>query len=261
MFNTKRFLCVCLIAVYTIVIAMNAQAQQTIPVGPDSIRMVLIPGGVFLMGDSSRSDHGPVHEVRVDSFLMSEHEVTNREYWEFCKATERILPEFWDVDKYHGGPEYLDYPVVGVNWYDAQDFAAWIGCRLPTEAEWEFAARGGTTDKLYAITDTLSHSAANYKSEGTMPVGSYAPNPYGLYDMTGNVNEWVSDYFSDDYYAYSEHDNPPGPEQGKFRIFRGGGWHSGPTCCRVYYRNGLPSNFKDINLGIRCVKDRAIYDE
>ncbi len=220
--------------------------------------MALIPGGEFIMGFAGEGDHSPQHAVRVDTFWIDTHEVTNAEYYTFCVETERKLPEFWGTDTFRSGPGYPDHPVTGVSWYDAHDYAEWCGKRLPTEAEWEYAARGGLVGNSYPNADTLKPEDANYtKSEqgGTLPVGSYPANGYGLYDMAGNVVEWVGDWYQEDYYGASPVQNPEGPEKGKFRVIRGGGWHSGPGCVRVYFRNGLPANWLDFNVGFRCARD------
>jgi formylglycine-generating enzyme required for sulfatase activity len=220
--------------------------------------MLLIPGGEFEMGDDSRADRRPVHVVRVDSFYMDAREVTNAEYLAFCEETDRGLPEFWGLDRYRSGPDFPDHPVVGVSWYDATAYAEWCGKRLPTEAEWEYAARGGLAGEPYPHGDTLEPANGNYsKSElgGPASVGSYSPNGYGLYDMLGNVCEWVYDRFDRDYYSVSPAENPTGPEEGTHRVIRGGGWHTGPGCMGVYHRNALPGNWLDINVGFRCARD------
>jgi sulfatase modifying factor 1 len=146
-----------------------------------------------------------------------------------------------------------------VSWGDAQEYAEWCGKRLPTEAEWEYAGRGGLIGMNYPNGDTIDSTAANYfikdAVKGTVPVGSYPPNGFGLYDMAGNVVEWVSDYYDWDYYGVSPYENPQGPEKGKFRVIRGGGWHSGPYCNRVHFRSGLRGNWVDFNVGFRCVKN------
>jgi len=113
--------------------------------------MVLVPGGEFMMGKNTNNgaDFNPAHKVRVDSFYMDSHEVTNGEYLEFCKHAGHKLPEFWNVDLFHCGEKYLDFPVVGVNWFDAVKYAKWAGKRLPSEAEWEYAARGALIDKEF----------------------------------------------------------------------------------------------------------------
>jgi sulfatase modifying factor 1 len=221
--------------------------------------LVLIPGGEFEMGDESKYDGRPVHRVHVDSFYIDAREVTNAEYLAFCEATGRSLPEFWGVERFRSGPDFPDHPVVGVSWYDAAAYAEWRGKRLPTEAEWEYAARGGLVGEPYPHGGTLSPEDGNYsKSElgGPVPVGSYPPNGYGLYDMLGNVCEWVHDRYHPDYYAVSPADNPAGPEEGDLRVIRGGGWHTGPACTFVFHRNALRGNWLDFNVGFRCARDQ-----
>lgn len=220
--------------------------------------MVLIPGGEFLMGSAGEGDHSPVHTVRIDSFYIDRLEVTNADYHAFCLETGRGLPEFWGMDSFRSGPAYPDHPVVGVSWFGAAAYAEWAGKRLPTEAEWEYAARGGLSGAAYPNGDELDPSDANYtKSErgGPVAVGSYPPNGFGLHDVAGNVVEWVADWYSPDYYAVSPGANPAGPDDGKFRVIRGGGWHSGPGCNRVFFRNALPPNWLDMNVGFRCAMD------
>jgi iron(II)-dependent oxidoreductase len=235
------------------------QGNDLTDVGQIPDNMILIPAGEFVMGAEDEGDASPPHTVYIDSFYIDKYEVTNAEYEKFCDETETDLPEFWGMDEYHCGEDFLDYPVVGVNWYSASAYAKWCGKRLPTEAEWEYAARGGLVGKNYPFGDEIDTTLANYtfkgNRKGTMPVGSYQPNGYGLYDMSGNVNEWVSDYYNMDYYTTSPDSNPTGPEEGKHRMFRGGGWHTGPYCNRVFFRNALPPNWVDFNVGFRCVKD------
>ena len=220
--------------------------------------IVLIPGGAFLMGADSEGDHSPVHAVRLDPFYMDRYEVTNAQYLRFCQATGHRLPEFWGRSGFRCGPDYPNHPVVGVSWWDALDYAAWCGKRLPTEAEWECAARGGLAGKDFPNGNSLQPSEGNYNKSGKagpIAVGSYRPNGFGLHDMQGNVVEWVADFYEAAYYASSPGANPQGPERGRFRVIRGGGWHSGASCNKVYYRNALPPNWVDFNVGFRCVKD------
>lgn len=227
----------------------------------EPIRMndpVFIPGGEFLMGSDSGGDSSPLHTVRVNPFQMDRYEVTNAQYLAFCEITERKLPEFWGMETYRSGPAWPNHPVVGVSWYDARDYASWAGKRLATEAEWEYAARGGLVGKKYPHGNRLLPAYGNYsRSElgGPVEVGSYPANGYGLYDMMGNVLEWVHDRYSSDYYSRSLVENPYGPEEGRFRVIRGAGWHSGPGCTMVYHRNALPANWVDFAVGFRCVKD------
>ncbi len=201
----------------------------------------------------------PAHQVNVNSFYMDMYEVTNRQYYEFCMVTGHRLPEFWGMAIFKSGPDFPDHPVVGVSQSDARDYAEWAEKRLPTEAEWEYAARGGLEDIDYPYGETADHSRARYNDpeaeRGPVPVGLYEPNGYGLYDMSGNVWEWVSDWFDERYYPTSPEDNPKGPDHGSFRVLRGGGWHSGPGCVTVHYRNALPQHWVDHAGGFRCVKE------
>lgn len=218
---------------------------------------VEIPSGGFLMGGEMEPDHQPVHVVEISAFRLMKHHVTNAEYAAFCEATEHRLPEFWGQDRYRCGPEHPDHPVVGVSFHDAAAFAEWIGGRLVTEAEWEYAARGGLVGKAYPFGDEVDPSKANYArsdTKGTEPVGSYPPNGFSLYDMCGNVVEWVADRYDPAYYARSPRVKPAGPEAGKHRVIRGGGWHSGPYCVRVDFRNALPANWVDFAVGFRVAK-------
>ena len=220
--------------------------------------LVLIPGGEFLMGSDSEGDHCPAHSVHVDSFYMDRYQVTNAQYLAFCQATGHRLPEFWAMSGFRCGSDYPNHPVIGVNWYDATLYAEWCGKRLPTEAEWEYAARGGLVGMDFPNGDSLQPSDGNYNRSakgGPVAVGSYPANGFGLHDMQGNVLEWVSDFYDAAYYSSSPSANPQGPEYGKFRVIRGGGWHSGASCNRVYYRNALPPNWVDFNVGFRCAKD------
>jgi formylglycine-generating enzyme required for sulfatase activity len=216
-------------------------------------KTVLIPAGTFAMGAEVEDDHMPPHEVTVDGFIMDRHEVTNAEYAEFVREVGRNDPEFWGIDELESGPEFPDHPVVGITWRDAADYCEWRGMRLPTEAEWEYAARGGLEGKKWPWGDELTPEKANYNpSDGLKSVGSYPPNGYGLYDMAGNTAEWTADFYDPDYYASSPADNPTGPEKTKYRVVRGGGWHSGPYCTRVYRRLGLLAYWVDIAVGFRC---------
>jgi iron(II)-dependent oxidoreductase len=226
--------------------------------GEMQAELVLIPGGEFLMGKEDEGDCSPAHKVVVDSFYMDEYEVTNARYFDFCQETERQPPEFWGMKEFHSGPDFPDHPVVGISWSDAKAYAEWAGKRLPTEAEWEYAARGGLVEEDYPTGDKLDSTQANYKLAnlgGTVAVGSYPPNARGLYDMAGNVFEWTADFYDADYYETSPRENPKGPEKGKLKVIRGGSWHSGPYCNRVYYRNGLPAQWVDFAVGFRCAKD------
>lgn len=228
---------------------------------------VLIPGGRFVMGAGEDRDHSPAHPVTIASFFMEKHEVTNARYLDFCQATGHRLPAFWGMDQFRSGPGYPDHPVVGVSWIDACTYALWKGMRLPTEAEWEYAARGGLAGRHYPNGDEFVPSQANCaasKLGGPVAVASYPANGYGLHDMQGNVVEWVGDCYDARYYRSSPEEDPRGPgsddlrpEPVRFRVIRGGGWHSGPYCSRVYHRNALPANWLDFAVGFRCARDEG----
>lgn len=238
-------------------ITLQGQAPSSgVPEG-----MVLIQGGSFIMG-SNANPHSisyPAHPVTVGSYYMDIKEVTNRQYHDFCMTTGHKLPEFWGMDIYKSGLDYPDYPVVGVSQFDASQYADWAGKRLPTEAEWEYAARGGQQDISYPTSEKIDHKMARYNDpeaeKGPVRTGSFAPNDYGLYDMSGNAWEWVSDWFDPVYYKESPGENPDGPSHGTFKVFRGGGWHSGASCVTVHRRNALPQHWVDIAGGFRCAKD------
>ena len=222
----------------------------------------LIPGGEFIMGNDSKADkdYCPAHKVVIDSFYMDKHEVTNNEYYNFCMETGHNLPEFWDIDKYRSGLKYPNYPVVGVSKNDAETYAEHVGKRLPTEAEWEFAARGGLIDKNYSNGDDFKNCINldsvfidGVKHPYDVLLGN--PNKYGLYGMSGNVREWVFDKYDKNYYKISSTLNPKGPEDGRLTVVRGGGWKSGSGCKKVYVRNALRGSWVDIAVGFRCALD------
>lgn len=239
-------------------VSPNATEPGRAGAAGSDLGMVNIPGGPFRMGRDGNGDADPAHIVQLRAFKMDRTEVTCAAYAEFCRETGRHLPFFWNREGFRCGDRYPDYPVTGVSWADARAFAEWAGKRLPTEAEWEYAARGGLADMPYPNGEDLTSASGNYSTGqlgGTVPVGDYEPNGYGLFDMMGNVCEWVQDRYGSTYYRESEPLNPTGPGQGRFRVIRGGGWKSGPGCVSVHHRNALPANWVDFNVGFRCVRD------
>lgn len=239
--------------------------------GKDGAKMVLIPAGEFRMGDSlneGNSNERPVHTVYLVAFYMDVYEVTNAQFKKFVRATGykeiyvngiRVGSEPWQDKNYSGD----NLPVVYVRWDDAKAYAEWAGKRLPTEAEWEKAARGGLVEKRYPWGDNLTHDDANYWEKGgkdvwtnISPICSFAPNGYGLYDMAGNVWEWCADWYGQNYYVNAPKSNPKGPDSGRYKILRGGSWRFSygsalRTACRNYGQ--LPWN--DYDTGFRCVQD------
>ena len=238
---------------------------ETIVSNIDSAQMRLIPSGTFLMGNAIEgtgdADEYPVHEVYIDAFYIDIHEVTNARYQQFVLATGHSPPPLWHDPKFNKPND----PVVNVYWDDAVAYANWANKRLPTEAEWEYAARGNLVGKQYPSGDTITHDDANFGGIGgndiwksTSPVGSFSPNGFGLYDMAGNVWEWCFDAYNGEFYRMSPVNNPrfgnvSAPKHENFRILRGGGWGGSSTDLRVSDRwYHLTSGS---TIGFRCVKD------
>jgi sulfatase modifying factor 1 len=213
--------------------------------GRDGAPMVLIPAGYFTMGSpvgKGADDEHPAHQVWISAFYMDQFLVTFARYDQFCDATGRQKPTDGYIlskgpsPKWGRGPR----PVFNLTWKEANAYCQWAGGRLPTEAEWERAARGGTESPYFWGKDT--GPAVNYAwyTENslykTWPVGQLKPNPYGLYDIVGNLWEWVFDWYSPDYYAESPGRNPTGPEEGKLKVLRGGSFNNGDDCLEVTRR-------------------------
>ena len=212
-----------------------------------TIQWASIPAGTFMMGspasDLASNDNESQHEVCLSAFKMSAHEVTFAQYDAFCEATKRQMPpdEGWGRGQ---------HPVINVSWDDAIAFAKWMGCRLPTEAEWEYACRAGSTTP-FNTGKVLSTSQANYRSNQTTAVGSFSANAWGLYDMHGNAWEWCSDRYGA--YPSIPKTNPLGPSEGPLRIYRGGSWESPDQYCRSAFRNKIAPVYSHNNLGFRLV--------
>jgi formylglycine-generating enzyme required for sulfatase activity/class 3 adenylate cyclase len=228
--------------------------------------MVGIPGGTFMMGDDSgRDDEKPRHQVRLKGFQMSRTEITNRQYLAFLEDTGIQRPK----DPAYAKNYLLDYPdlpVVNVSYQDAVDFCKWVSAkfgtpaRLPTEAEWEYAARGHKKDSIYPWGSETPYKRARYK--GNEPHGvmtakrsEYPPNGFGLYNMSGNVWEWVSDFYSKNYYKTSPVKNPAGPREGTKRVVRGGSWADDETQLRSARRSNRDPNERSDRVGFRIVVD------
>lgn len=228
----------------------------------DGSAMVVIPAGEFLMGsESGYPNERPVHPVFIDAFALAQHPVTNTQYERFVRETGHRVPYLddpraeatnWDREARTYPAGHAQHPVVLVSWHDAHTYCEWAGGRLPTEAEWEKAARGGLEGKPYPWGDEIDPSLANYDNRnGTTLVGSYLPNGYGLHDMAGNVWEWVGDWYNATYYPRSPQRNPQGPEKGSVRVLRGGAWLLFPQFCRVAYRFRNSPDFRSNLIGFR----------
>jgi formylglycine-generating enzyme required for sulfatase activity len=289
----------------------------SLPEPPCEPDMVFIPGGEFEMGDhfgEGNADELPVHAVYISSFYMSRHEITNQQYCDYLNSaydacdikvdggivyassdSSNSYPycdtHGYDADsqidysgglfsvRSKGGRNMSNDPMVEVSWYGAVAYCDFYGYRLPTEAEWEYAARGGLSGKRFPWGDTISHSQANYKADPsgypydvnptsgfhpdwddgiypyTAPIGSFASNGYGLYDMGGNVWEWCNDWYDSNYYGVSPYDNPQGPPSGIYRILRGGTGHINADECRVADRGTYVPDRRYVDRGFRVARD------
>jgi len=277
----------------------------TLDDGLDSLNMVLIHSGSFLMGDiqgSGDPNELPVHEVTLtQDFYMGKYEVTNGEYVKFLNAQSVIDPNWVEnpdpdddqcgltgdilnptrIEVKKSPEDYTNHPVVYVSWYGAVAYCNWLseeygytlgtgaGYRLPTEAEWEYACRGGTTTDFYwgdytdpnmspGLIDSYCwyyyNSNSNHHDTGLL-----SPNDFGLYDMSGNVREWCSDWYGGSYYQYcvdnSIVNNPPGPETGLYRVMRDGCWDYGANSCRSSYRGYVSPGDCNGRFGFRLVRN------
>jgi len=225
--------------------------------------MVTIPTGEFTMGRTKLTeddkttmrprvllDDRPDHKVFLKEFLLDRTEVTHAAYEKFLTATGRKPPYHWS--KRPGA----DVPIYNVDWEDARTYCAWAGKRLPTEAEWERAARGNLDSMSYPWGDKADPKLALYNVQtGPGPVAKFPPNAFGLYDMAGSVSEWTADWFERLYYEKSSRENPQGPETGTYRVIRGGAWSDSAARITVFFRNWVRPSQRSPNLGFRCAKD------
>lgn len=254
--------------------------------------MVAVPAGDFWMGRTrlwlmdeigwqirDRFDDRPVHRVSLNAFSIDSLEVTSADYSAFVQATGATAPYHWGGAE--PAPAKANLPVYNVSWHEAAAYCAWRGARLPTEAEWEKAARGGVPDVDYpwgneyeseeaqpapagevaakpgsapARAPRLKHAHSG-SAGGPRPVGSFEPNGFGIYDMSGNVWEWVSDWYDLYYYGVSPIQNPRGPDQGGYKVIRGGSWaDTDPRLGAVYFRNYTSPDERTPTIGFRCVR-------
>jgi formylglycine-generating enzyme required for sulfatase activity len=244
----------------------SAPATATPFSSSDRVDELLIPAGEFVMGSSNGEGYDnerPQHMVYLDAYYIDKYEVTNARYQAcvgvgVCDAPQESSSS--TRGSYFGNPEYADYPVIQVSWVQAEAFCAWEGKRLPTEAEWEKAARG-TDGRIYPWGNEAPDAGLlNYDGNvgDTKAVGSYptGTSPYGVMDMAGNVWEWVNDWYGEDYYSVSPRDNPPGPETGQRRVLRGGSWSNNGSFVRSAVRNlNLPDYWGNF-YGFRCVRSQ-----
>ena len=239
----------------------------------DRMPTMFIPAGKAVLGRDDAPDASPMHIVALDSFLIDKHPVTNRMYSQFLNEvgnqeeggskwyddTSKNARLKWSGTCWLVMRNYSEHPVVSVSWYGAAAYCRWIGGRLPSEAEWEKAARG-LDDRIYPWgNDPPSYEHANYKGFGvnTSPVGKFpkGASGFGVLDRAGNVWEWVGDWYGRDYYAHSLLINPRGPENGEKKVMRGGSWYNLDRHLKVSYRSYSDPGTQTTNLGFRCVTD------
>ena len=237
---------------------------STWPRPMDGMVMIYVPAGEFLMGSAAsdtmaQSDEEPQHSVYLDAYWIDKTDVTNAEYAlcvsaGICRSPSN--PSSQTRTNYYGNSQYDNYPVIWVNWNDAQTYCQWAGARLLSEAEWEKAARG-TDGRIYPWgSASPDQSLANYNGQvgDTSAVGSYpsVAGPYGALDMSGNVWQWVNDWFDANYYASSPGSNPQGPSSGTIRVLRGGAWGSFEFAVRAAFRFGYDPTDARYDFGLRC---------
>ena len=207
-----------------------------------------VGAGEFLMGDADGAPcERPVHRVRVDAFAIAVTPVTNVAYARYLAATGAAPPAFWGRE----GFDDPEQPVVGVSWDEACAFAAWADARLPTEAEWEKAARGGVHAQRLPWPD----SAPAQRFTRPPRVRATPPNAFGLFDLSGVCHEWCADWYADDYYACSPAANPRGPREGTRRVSRGGAWRHADPWSAASHRSSLPPALRYSDYGIRLARN------
>ena len=260
-----------------LILAVLAACDQSSVSSVPPEDMVLIPAGEFIMGTDSEqanADQKPAHQVYLDAFYIDKYEVTNAQFegfivnggyqdqklwtaegWRFIQKNQIKTPLQHSENSVSTDP---DHPVIGVSWYEASAYATWAGKRLPTEAEWEKAARG-TDGRIYPWGNEMDFSKLSYFPHVTkvQTVGSFAKgaSPYGVLDMVGSVWEWCADWYNESYYPQGSRKSPKGPEGGEYRVLRGGGWDSIWLQLRTSYRYCDKEDRRTYNIGFRCVQD------
>ncbi len=226
---------------------------------PAETPMVLVPAGEFTMGSTMADDEKPVHRVYLDAFYMDKYHETVGQYAKYLEATDKEAPPEWDI---MNQPRHQKRPVVNVSWFDAASYCKWAGKRLPTEAEWEKAARG-TDGRLYPWgNEAPTRLHANFGKKkwanhmALVPVGMFelGKSPYGIYDLAGNAWEWVNDWYDHDYYKKSPTKNPQGPTSGKSKVVRGGNWLYVQEFLRSSFRFNAEPSGRQFGYGFRCAK-------
>lgn len=241
--------------------------------GKDGAPLILIPAGPFTMGSNDGlPNERPEHPVTLNAYYIDQYEITAGRYQKFVESAGRNVPPTWDDQ---AAQSLSDHPAVGMSWSAAAAYCKWAGRRLPTEAEWEKAARG-TDGRRYPwghmqpFVDIANYNRGIWVSESItlVPVNSGlegmsvrhglkegGKSPYGLFHMAGNAAEWVADWYDREFYLKSPDKNPTGPATGEKRVIRGGSWADLPTALRVTARFSAEPEFEDRTIGFRCAMD------
>lgn len=234
-------------------------------IGEDGAPMRLVPAGKFVMGSPDGqgwADEHPEHQVSVEAFYLDVYEVNNARYEKFLEEMGRVRPDYWEQLEI---PVHGELPVVGVDWNDAKAYCEWLGKRLPTEAEWEYAAKGperrqypwGNADPTEELANYGHRWSPKFYKDRLKPVASYenGKSPFGLHNMGGNVLEWVADWHDEKYYERSTEKNPRGPETGTMKVVRGGSWNFAGEYMRTASRLKFSPKHRAADLGFRCARD------
>ena len=217
----------------------------------------LNPGDLFNTDRHALGPENPAHNVGINSFYIDTHEVTHGNYMEFVKSNKGRKPLFWN------NPNFNNYkqPVVGITWKEAQFYCTWKGGRLPTEAEWEKASRGRRSIDYPWGNEPPDSTKLNFNQEikRTTPVGSHqaGKSDYGVYDLAGNVSEWIYDWHLAEFYLFSPKRNPTGPKKGHYKVIRGGNWRNNAEDVKMVYRNATIPSIRNKTLGFRCAQSKG----
>ncbi len=258
--------------IFTIAIVLLLSISSIIAQNSKLPEMILVKGGTFSMGSTSGySDEAPVHSVTLSDYSIGKYEVTVGQYKAFCNATHHQFPGKPQHDWYDEHDNIREWvwrdnnPIVNVTWNDAIAYCEWLSDQtgdkyyLPTEAQWEYAARGGKKSKGYTYSGSNSIKSVAWYDEttyekGTRPVGQLAPNELGIYDMSGNAFEWCADYYGT--YSSRSVTNPTGPKRGQYRTIRGGSWYYMDEFCKITQRDSPKPTLKKFVYGFRVVKNK-----
>lgn len=253
---------VLILFVFTEISAQNSKSPE----------MIFVKGGSFKMGSNDGyEDEQPIHNVTLNDFYISKYEITVAQYKKFCKATGRRFPQSPNRSWYTEHSQIREWvwrdnhPIVNVSWNDANAYCQWLSSEtgenfsLPTEAQWEYAAKGGAKSNNYEYAGSSNIEKVAWFDEttferGTKPVGQLSPNELGIYDMSGNVFEWCKDFYGE--YSSKNQNNPQGAKSGQYKTIRGGSWYYIDEFCRITQRDSPKATLKKFNYGFRIVKNK-----